>query len=70
MDTVGEGVSGMNGESTTDTYTLSQVGWRAGEKLLCSTGSPVWCPVRTYRDAMGEGREAQEKGDICIIIYD
>ena len=25
----------------------THIGWRAGEKLLCSTGSAVWCPVRT-----------------------
>ena len=38
-------------------YTLSGVGWIAGKKLLCSTGSPVWHSVMTWRDGMvgGEG---------------
>ena len=39
MDTVGEGESETNGESSTDIYTLSGVRETAGEKLLCSTGS-------------------------------
>ena len=39
MDTVGEGVSGTNGESSINMYTLSGVGWIAGEKLLGSTGA-------------------------------
>ena len=38
----GEGESGTNGESSINTYTPS-----AGEKLLCSTESPVWCSVMT-----------------------
>ena len=40
MDTVREGESGTNGESSTTIYTLSGVRWVAGEKLLCRTGSP------------------------------
>ena len=38
-------------------YTHSGVGWIAGKKLLCSTGSPVWHSVMTWRDGMvgGEG---------------
>ena len=42
----------------------------AGEKLLCSTGSPVCCSVMTWRDGMGDGREAREEGDVCIITVD
>lgn len=38
-NTVGEGVSGTNGESSINVYTLSGVGQIAGEKLLCSTGA-------------------------------
>ena len=37
-NTVGEGVSGTNRESSINMYTLSGVGQIAGEKLLCSTG--------------------------------
>ena len=70
VDTVGEGVSGMNWERTIDTYALSHIGWRAGQKMLGSTGSPVLRPVMTQRDATGEGREAQEGGDICITMTD
>ena len=33
-DTVGEGESGMNEESSINVYTLSSVGWTAREKLL------------------------------------
>ena len=42
VDPVGEGENGRNGESSINIYTVS-----AGEKLLCSTESPVWCSVMT-----------------------
>ena len=42
VDTVGEGESETNGEISINIYILSGVRWIAGEKLLCSTGSPVW----------------------------
>ena len=41
---------------------LSGVRWIAGEKLLCSIGSLVWCSVMTWTGGMGEGREAQREG--------
>ena len=41
--------------SSINIYTLSGVRWIAGEKLPSSTGSPVWPPVMTERDPMGEG---------------
>ena len=41
MDTVGEGESGMNEESSTYIHTLPQVKQRAGKKLLCNAGSPA-----------------------------
>ena len=47
VDTVWERVSGMNGESSINTYTLLCVRWIAGEKLLHNTGSPVWCSLMT-----------------------
>ena len=50
--------------------TLSGVRWIAGEKLLCGTGSPVWCCVMTWRDRIGEGREAMKGEDVCIIMAD
>ena len=40
LDTVGEGESGMNGESSINIYTLPYVKQRAGEKWLFNTGSP------------------------------
>ena len=67
MDTVGEGKSGTNGESSIYIYTLSSVRWIAGEKVQYSTGSPVWCSVMIWRDGMGEGREG---GYGCIIMTD
>ena len=51
MDTVGEGESGIN------IHILSGLRRRAGEKLLCSTGSPVWCSVKTWRDGTGGEEE-------------
>ena len=39
MDTIGEGESETNGESSINIYTLSGVRWIAGEKLLCSKGA-------------------------------
>ena len=68
MEKVGQvalGVSGTNGESPIDTYTLSGVRWIAGEKLHCSTGNPGWCSVMTWRGAVEKGREAQE-GGMCV----
>ena len=53
MDTMGEGESGTNGESSISVYTPSCVRWITGEKLLCNTGSPVWCSVGW--DGRGEG---------------
>ena len=48
-------------------YTLSGVRWMiAGEKLLCSTGNPVWHSVMTWREGM-RGREGET---ICIIMAD
>ena len=55
VDTVGEGGSGTKGESSINIYTLSCARWIAGEKLLCSTGDPVWCLAVTWRDGMGKG---------------
>ena len=58
MEKVGQvalGVSGTNGESPIDTYTLSGVRWIAGEKLLCSVGSPVWSSVMTWKHGMSGG---------------
>ena len=67
MDAVGEGESGRNGENTININTLSGVRWIAGEKLLRSTGSPVWCSVMTWRDGM---REVMEGGYGRIIMAD
>ena len=63
------GESGMSGESSITVYTLSGVRWIAGEEL-CSTGSPVLSSVMSWRDGMGEEREALEGGDVCIIMAD
>ena len=41
VDTVGEGKSGMNRESSLDIYILPCVKEIAGEKLLYNTGSPA-----------------------------
>ena len=70
VDTMGEGESGTNGENSITINTLSGVRCIAGEKLLRSTGSPVWCSVMIWRDGIGEGREAKEAGCGCIIAAD
>ena len=56
MGTVLEGDSGVNGESSINTHTHSQVSlrWTAGEKLLYSTGSPV-CDDLEGQDRGEEG---------------
>ena len=41
-------------------YKLLGVRWKAGEKSLCSTGSPVWCSVITWRDGIREAREEED----------
>ena len=38
---------------------------------MCSTGSPVWLSVMTWKDGMGkEGREAREGEDVYIVMAD
>ena len=46
--------------------------WLAGEKLPYNTGNPVWHIVMTQRNRMvwGKGKEAQQGGNICIIMAD
>ena len=56
------GKSGTNRESSIDIYTLPCVKQIADEKLLFNTGSQAWCSVKTL--GWGEGKEAQEGGDI------
>ena len=70
MDTVGEGESGTNGESNTNIRTLSGVRWIAGEKLLGSTGSPLWYSVMTWKAGLGGGEGGEGAGDVCIIMVD
>ena len=55
--------------SSTDMYTLSYIKQIASGKLLYNTGSSAWCSVMTLRWRVG-GKEAQEAGDICILIVD
>ena len=51
----------MNGESSTDEYTLACGKQMTGGKLLCATGNPAWHSVMTQRGRM-EGGEAGFKG--------
>ena len=50
------------GESSISVCTLSVVRWIAGEKLSCSTGSPVWCSVMTWENGMGRGEGPGKEG--------
>ena len=63
MNIVGEVENETNGGSSINMYTLLGVRWIAGEKLLCSTGSTVWCSV-----IPGGGTETRDTGDVCIIM--
>ena len=66
-----EGVGGMNRETSIDTHTLQCVKQIASRKLLYSRGSSAWCPAMTWRGGMvGDGREVQEGGSICMHIAD
>ena len=72
VDTVEERLSGLNGESSINIYTVSGVRWIADKKLLCSTGSPVWGSVMTWRDGIvgrvGKlRREEMFMTDLCCI---
>ena len=49
---LGERESETNGESSINIYTQLGIRWIAGEKLLCSTGNPVWSSVMTWKDGM------------------
>ena len=62
VDTVGEGKSETNGEISINIYTLSGIRWIAGEKLLCSTRSPVWPSVMTWKGKWWEERELGREG--------
>ena len=53
----------MSEESSINVSMVSGIGWIAGEEL-CSIGSPVLSSVMTWRDGMGEEREALEGGDV------
>ena len=61
MDTVRGGEGGMNGESSTDEYTLACGKQTTGGELLCAAGNPAWHSVMTQRGRM-EGGEAGFKG--------
>ena len=62
VDTMGERESCRNGESSINICTLSVVRWIAGEKLHCSTGSPVWCSVMTWKNGMAKGERPGKEG--------
>ena len=68
VDAVGEVKSGTNGEGSIDLCTLPYEKQIAGEKLLCSTGSPGWCSVMTWGE---EGREGMyvKLWLICIGVW-
>ena len=58
----------MNREISISKYTLS-VSRISGEKLLCSTESPVWGSVMIQRGGVGDGAGGRpEGGNICIYI--
>ena len=72
VDTVGEAKSGTNGQSSINIYTLPVlcVKQSTDEKLLYYTGSSAWHSVMTWKGGIRVLEEAQEGGDICIIMAD
>ena len=48
---------------------LVYVEYLASEKLLYDTGSSARCSVTAWRDEV-EGRAAQNRGDVSIVIAD
>ena len=58
--------------SSIEIYTLPCVKEIAIGKLLYNTERSAQSSVMTYRGEMGgwNGREVQEKGDICILMAD
>ena len=69
MDTVGEGESRMNGESSLDICTLPCVKWIAAEKLLHNREPSLTLCDDLEGMGWGEGREAQG-GNIHAIMAD
>ena len=67
-DTAGEGETGMNGQSNTDIYTPPCAKQIAGEKLLCNTGSPVWCSEMTQRGGVREGKEGLRGSEQVSLV--
>ena len=61
-DTVGEGESGANGESSINTYTPLGVRWIDGERLVCNTGSPVWLLLMIWRKGIWGGGSLRREG--------
>ena len=61
VDTVRQGESEMNRESSIDIHTLSCVKWITGEKLLYKTGSPALCWALWWPGGRHSGREAKLK---------
>ena len=70
MDTVGEGKSGTNGESSINICTVLGIKQMAGHKLLYNTGAQLGAPGRPRGVGWGEGEEVQEGGDMCKIMAD
>ena len=71
MDTVREGESRINIKRSDNIYVLSCVTWIAGEKLLCDTGSPIWCSVMGWGGmGWGKGTVALEGKDVYVITAD
>ena len=52
----------MEKVASTYRHYLLSVRWIAGEKLLCSPGSPVWCSVMTQGEEGREGEKRRKKG--------
>ena len=67
VNTVREGKSEMNGKTSINIYTRSNVKWIAGEKLLYNTGSPVWHSVMTWKSVMR--REGRHRGRGYLYNY-
>ena len=59
----------VNGECSTNIYSLSCVRWIAGEKLLYIIGTPVWRCMIIWRDGIGGGRLRKEGLHVLLWLF-
>ena len=64
-----EGEHGTNSESSSDVYTLPDVKYTGGGKMLYSRGNSAWCSAMTSGVDGECGERLQREGYMCVYIY-